>query len=89
MRYRVAKELERFLCTCLVNKFIADVIITKLLPSWRDFATSLKKIRDKNLAWLSLLGLLMLRKGREQKAYMKNGLSLLLLIIWERKNSNT
>jgi hypothetical protein len=37
----LAKELEKFKCT-LPDKFVAGGIISKLPPSWRNFATSLK-----------------------------------------------
>jgi hypothetical protein len=36
-----AKKLKQFLCV-LLNKFIADAIIAKPLPSCRDVAISLK-----------------------------------------------
>ena len=41
----LAKELEHFPCL-LPDKFVADGIIAKLPPSWRDFATSLKHKRQ-------------------------------------------
>jgi hypothetical protein len=41
----LAKKLELFPCV-LPDKFIADGIIAKLPPSWRDFATSLKHKRQ-------------------------------------------
>jgi hypothetical protein len=41
----LAKELELFPCP-LPNKFVAGGIITKLPPSWKDFATSLKHKRQ-------------------------------------------
>src|SRR5438128_2669256 len=41
----IAKELEHFTCV-LLDKFIAGGIITKLPPSWRNFATSLKHKRQ-------------------------------------------
>ena len=41
----LAKELEHFSCL-LPDKFVADSIIAKLPPSWRDFATSLKHKRQ-------------------------------------------
>jgi hypothetical protein len=63
------KELEQFSCV-LLDKFVVDCIIAKFLPSWTDFATTLNT-RDKSLAWLSLLVLLMLRRGREQKTLVE------------------
>ena len=57
----LAKELEQFTCV-LPDKFVPGGIITKLQPSWTDFATTLK-IRGKSLAWLSLSVLLMLWRG--------------------------
>ena len=41
----LAKELEHF-PYLLPDKFVAGGIITKLPPSWRDFATSLKHKRQ-------------------------------------------
>ena len=41
----LAKELEHFSCL-LRDKFVADGIIAKLPPSWRNFATSLKHKRQ-------------------------------------------
>jgi hypothetical protein len=41
----LAKELEQFSCV-LLDKFVANGIIAKLSPSWRDFATSLKHKRQ-------------------------------------------
>ncbi|KAK1604465.1 hypothetical protein QYE76_028138 [Lolium multiflorum] len=41
----LAKELEQFNCT-LPDNFVAGGIITKLSPSWRKFATSLKHKRQ-------------------------------------------
>jgi hypothetical protein len=41
----LAKELEHFPCV-LPDKFVAGGIITKLPPSWKDFATSLKHKRQ-------------------------------------------
>ncbi|WVZ49372.1 hypothetical protein U9M48_000739 [Paspalum notatum var. saurae] len=41
----LAKELKQFPCE-LPDKFVAGSIITKLPPSWRDFATSLKHKRQ-------------------------------------------
>ena len=41
----LAKELEHFSCL-LPDKFVAGGIISKLPPSWRDFATSLKYKRQ-------------------------------------------
>jgi hypothetical protein len=61
------------------DKFMAGDIIATLLPSWMDFATTLKQ-RDKSLAWLSLLVLLMLRRGREQKTLVEKKLRLLVPI---------
>ena len=43
--HALAKELEQFPCV-LPDKFVADGIIAKLPPSWRDFATSLKHKRQ-------------------------------------------
>jgi hypothetical protein len=40
-----AREFEHFNCM-LRNKFVAEGIITKLPPSWRNFATSLKHKRQ-------------------------------------------
>jgi hypothetical protein len=40
----LAKELEQF-PHVLPDKFVAGGIITKLPPSWKDFATSLKHKR--------------------------------------------
>jgi hypothetical protein len=40
-----AKELEQFPCV-FPDKFVADNIITKLPPSWMDFATTLKHKRQ-------------------------------------------
>jgi hypothetical protein len=40
-----ARELEHFNCM-LPNKFVARGIFTKLPPSWRNFATSLKHKRQ-------------------------------------------
>ena len=40
-----ARELEHFNCI-LLDKFIAGGIITKLPPTWRNFATSLKHKRQ-------------------------------------------
>jgi len=40
----LAKELELFPCP-LPDKFMADSIIAKLPPSWKDFATSVKHKR--------------------------------------------
>jgi hypothetical protein len=45
----LAKELELFPCP-LPDKFVASSIITKLPPSWKDFATFLKhKIQEFNI----------------------------------------
>jgi hypothetical protein len=41
----LAMELEHFPCV-LPDKFVAGGIITKLPPSWKDFATSLKHKRQ-------------------------------------------
>jgi hypothetical protein len=41
----LGKELELFPCL-LLDKFVAGGIITKLPPSWRDLATSLKHKRQ-------------------------------------------
>jgi hypothetical protein len=41
----LAKELKLFSCP-LPDKFVADSIIAKLSPSWKDFATSLKHKRQ-------------------------------------------
>jgi hypothetical protein len=41
----LAKELKLFLCP-LPDKFVADGIIAKLPPSWKDFAISLKHKRQ-------------------------------------------
>ena len=40
----LSKELEYFKCV-LPDKFVAGTIISKLPPSWNDFATSLKNKR--------------------------------------------
>ena len=74
----LAKELEHFSCL-LPDKFMADGIIAKLPLSYRDFATSLKHKRQE-FSVASLLALLMLRRGREQKTTVKKELSLPLLI---------
>jgi hypothetical protein len=42
--HTLAKELEGFNCE-LSDKFVAGSIISKLPPSWRDFATYLKHKR--------------------------------------------
>ena len=42
--HALAKELEQFPCV-LADKFVVGGIIAKLLPSWKDFATSLKHKR--------------------------------------------
>ena len=77
----LAKELEHFPCL-LPDKFVVGGIIAKLPPSWRDFVTSLKHKRQE---LLSLLDLLMLRRGREQKTTVEKELSLPLLIWCTRK----
>ena len=41
----LAKELDHFSCL-LSDKFVASGIIAKLLPSWKNFATSLKHKRQ-------------------------------------------
>ncbi|KAK1649667.1 hypothetical protein QYE76_067472 [Lolium multiflorum] len=50
----IAKELEKFTCV-LPDKFIAGVIIAKLPPSWRNFATSLKHKRQE-FSTIDLIG---------------------------------
>jgi hypothetical protein len=44
-------------------------------------------IKDKSLAWLNLLDLLMLRRGREKKTLVRKELSLLVPIWYRRKNT--
>jgi hypothetical protein len=50
----LAKEFEQFKRT-LLDKFVLGSIISKLPPSWRNFATtSLKLKRQEFLFWISL-----------------------------------
>jgi hypothetical protein len=63
----LAKELELFPCS-LPNKFVAGGIITKLPPSWRDFATSLKHKRQESSV-SELIGTL----DVEERARAKDG----------------
>nr|AAP44618.1 putative polyprotein [Oryza sativa Japonica Group] len=62
----LAKELENNNCE-LPDKFVADGIIAKLLPSWSDFATSLKHKRQE-FSVSDLIGSL----GVEEKARAKD-----------------
>ncbi|XP_021321381.1 uncharacterized protein LOC110437305 [Sorghum bicolor] len=62
----LAKELEQFPCV-LPEKFMADGIIAKLPPSWKDFATSLKHQR-KEFGLIELMGTL----DVEEKARAKD-----------------
>ena len=63
-----ARELEHFNCMP-PDKFVAGGIITKLPPSWRNFATLLKHKRQEFLFRISLV-LLMWKKRREQRTYV-------------------
>jgi hypothetical protein len=69
----LAKELENYSkeTPCVLpNKFVAGAIITKLPPSWRDFATSLK-LRERNSLLMTLLRLLMLKRRQERKTHVE------------------
>jgi len=81
----LAKELEQFPCV-LSEKFVVGDIITKLPPSWKDFATSLKHQR-KEFGLTEVMELLMLRRRREQKIHMGKALSL-LVPVWCKRKSN-
>jgi hypothetical protein len=79
----LAKELEQFPCV-LPDKFVVGGIIAKLPPFWTDFATTLKHKRQE-FSGLSLLGLLMLRRGREQKTLVEKELRFLVPIWYKRR----
>jgi hypothetical protein len=66
----LAKELKQFKCT-LPNKFVADGIIAKLPPSWRNFATSLKHKRQE-FSVSNLIGSLYVeKKARAKDTYAR------------------
>jgi hypothetical protein len=75
--HALAKELEQFPCV-LPDKFVASGILGRFFPP-------LYNIRDRSLAWLSLLVLLMLRRGREQKTLVEKELRLLVPIWYKRR----
>ena len=64
--HALAKELEQFPCV-LPEKFVAGGIITKLPPTWKDFATSLKH-QSKEFGLVELMGIL----DVEEKARAKD-----------------
>src|SRR3954469_14512357 len=61
----LAKELEHFKCV-LPDKFVAGGIIGKLPHSWNNFAIPCNT-RDNSFAFPISLGLLMLKRRREQR----------------------
>jgi hypothetical protein len=67
----LAKELEHFSCL-LPDKFLVSGIITKLSPSWRDFATSLKHKRQE-FSVAELIGSLDVEERARAKDYHGKG----------------
>ena len=59
----------------LPDKFVVGVIVSKLPPSWRDFATLVNHRRQE----FTIDGLLMLKRRREQKTHV--GKELLVLLV--------
>jgi hypothetical protein len=82
----LAKELEQFPCV-LPDKFVADGIIAKLPPSWKDFATSLKHKRQ----WFSvvdLIGTLDVEERARAKDTHGKGVESSSANAIQKKNSN-
>jgi hypothetical protein len=79
----LAKELEGFKCV-LPDKFVAGGIITKLPPTWMDFATSLKHKR-KEFSIAYLIGSLDVEEKARAKDTRGKGVRGLLVSMWYRR----
>jgi hypothetical protein len=66
----LAKELRHFPCV-LQDKFVAGSIITKLPPSWKDFATSLKHKRQEFSVTELIASLDVVEKARAKGTHIK------------------
>jgi hypothetical protein len=80
----LVKELELFLCL-LPDKFMADGIIAKLPPSWRDFATSLKHKRQE-FSVAELIGSLDVEKWVRAKDNRGKGVESSAANVVQKKN---
>jgi hypothetical protein len=82
----LAKELEQFPCV-LPNKFVAGSVIAKLLPSWMDFATTLKhKIQEFSVA--ELISSLDVEERARAKGTRGKGVETSSANMVQKKNSN-
>jgi hypothetical protein len=82
----LAKELEQFPCV-LPYKFVADSIIAKLLPSWTDFATTLKHKRQE-FSMAELIGSLDVEERVRAKDTHGKGVETSSANMVQKKNSN-
>jgi hypothetical protein len=82
----LAKELEQFPCV-LPDKFVADGIIAKLPPSWKDFATSLKHKRQQ-FSMADLIGTLDVEERARAKDTHGKGVESSSANVVLKKNSN-
>jgi hypothetical protein len=82
----LAKELEQFPCV-LPDKFVAGGIIAKLLPSWTDFATTLKHKRQE-FSVAELIGTLDIEERARVKDTHGKGIETSSDNMVQKKNSN-
>jgi hypothetical protein len=82
----LAKEVEQFPCV-LPNKFMAGGIIAKLLPSWTDFATTLKH-KKQGFSMAELIGSLDVEKRAREKYTRGKGVETSNANMVQKKNSN-
>jgi hypothetical protein len=84
--HALAKELEQFPCV-LSDKFVAGGIVTKLPPSWTDFATTLKHKRQE-FSVAELIGTLDIEERARVKNTRGKGIETSSVNMVQKKNSN-
>lgn len=82
----LAKELEQFPCV-LPDKFVAGGIISKLPPSWKDFATSLKHKRQE-FSVADLIGTLDVEERARAKDIRGKGVDSSTANMMQKKNNS-
>jgi hypothetical protein len=82
----LAKKFEQFLCV-LSEKFVADIIIAKLPPSWMDFATTLNHKRQE-FSVAELISSLDVEERARAKDTRGKGIETCSANMVQKKNSN-